>query len=154
MDMKCIRLFFVLQVLVIVTGCRPMEASRQAGTDSTIVLHRPVVKQQTAVKPNASSVSGIITALELIDSLRYKVSIQVSSSLPEGSVVNFAEAGQQIVAAPQFFLTGNGVIDTTVERNRRLLGLRTARSGDMFIGKVSLTANGNWVIVDVESNKR
>lgn len=152
--MKCIRLFFVIQVIVIVTGCRPGEASRQAGADSTSALRRQVAKKQTAIKPNASSVSGIITALELIDSLRYKVSIQINSSLTAGSMENFAEPGQHIVAAPQFFLTEGGFIDTTVERNKRLLGLRTARSGDMFIGKISLTANGNWVIVDVESNKR
>jgi hypothetical protein len=154
MDMKSIRLFFVIQVLVIVTGCRHMETSRQAGADSTSAARRPMVKQQTAIKPNTSSVSGIITALELVDSLRYKVSIQVNSSLPEGSMENFAEPGQQIVAAPQFFLSGSGFVDTTVERNKRLLGIRTARSGDMFIGKISLTAKGNWVIVDVESNNR
>jgi|GEM_PF-3233881 len=152
MDMRCIRLFFIIQVLVIVTGCRPTETSRQAGADSTSALRRPMVKQQTVIKPNASSVSGIITALELIDSMRYKVSIQVNSSRPEGSMVNLAEPGQQIVAAPQFFLTGSGFIDTTVERNKKLLGIRSARPSDMFIGKISLTAKGNWVIVDVESN--
>lgn len=149
--MKNIRLALVIQLTAIAIGCHSTQKPERIPADSLKATPGPVVTQKATIKPNASRVTGIISSLELIDSVRFSVSFQVDSSGPAGSMESFAEAGQQLVATPQFVLDGQGLIDMNNERNQKLMGVRNTKPGDVFVGKIVLAPNGKWVIVDVGS---
>ena len=105
-------------------------------------------KERTAIRPNASLVDGVVTSLDIVDSLRYKVSMRVLNSRSVGSLVSLVEAGQHVVALPQFMLNEDGRVDGSYERNRRLLEVRAARPGDTVSVKIALAADGRWMVLD------
>lgn len=145
------RSLFIVGMIFLFAGCRSSEISQQSVAGSAEVHGIAANSSKAGIRPNASLVSGIINSIDLIDSLQFRLSLQISSSLPAGSMESFAEIGQEVVASPQFYLGEGGTMDLFNERNQRLLKVRDAKSGDMFIGKICLDGKGRWLIVEVES---
>ena len=146
-NMKSVLGLFIVHLYVAMIGCHSSQSFKQMPLDSVAIL-----SHRTAIKSNVSSVTGVINGMTLIDSVQYSVSLHINSVQSKGLSENFAEEGQDVTLAPQFVVDEKNSVDVTNERNKKLLRLRYAKAGDTFNGKISLSSNGKWVIIDVESH--
>ena len=160
---RCLLLVLVL-LAGIKSGCCPSsrqvdssaETSRHAQrgqiVDSPVVMPRsPRISQSTAIKPNASLIQAVVDSVVMVDSESYILSVRVQTAEAVNGMENLATAGEQLSLIPQFIRTETDAIDQANPTNRQLLRLRTAWRGDTVRGRISLSLQGNWVIVKVEN---
>jgi len=124
------------------------------GTDSTTVPQpnvAPIVENRTALKANATRVVGVLSKIDTVDNLNFRVTIHVDSVFAIGEMPSLADAGQDLSAHPKFIRDLHGLVDITNERNRRLLTLRHKPAGAPFRGIVSMQTAGFWAIMETDS---
>ena len=143
---------FVCTVIIGV-ACHSTETTKQTvspGGVSIKPLTEANMSSPTTIKPNASLVTAVIDSLILIDDLQYRIAVRINSSTSVAGMATLAEPGQRTVLSPQYLLDNNKSIETTSDRNKKLLTLRSSKPGDTFHGKISLVEEGKWVLVEVE----
>jgi len=90
-----------------------------------------------------------VDSVVIVDTHRYRAYLYITEVMPQGGLPALAEAGQHIVASPEFVMSGGNSIDGENQRNKNLLGLRTAKPGDPFNVMISLRSDGTWLLLDV-----
>jgi hypothetical protein len=124
----------------------PKTAAAPPATDS----NAHAAPQPIPIKANVSHVNATVVLVSLLDSLDYNLSIRINDAQQVGDMVTLAEPGMTIGLKPRFLLDNDGDVDTTNERNVRLLSVRSLKTGNDFHGKVSQQAPGIWMLVDVD----
>lgn len=128
------------------TKCETGEVGGSAETSSL-----PKLTQPAAIKQNVSLIEAVIDSVIHIDDTRFTLSLTVRSTREiEEDLPSLAEPGQKITVTPEFLPGGEKEIDLKDDRNRRLLALRSATSGTLVRGRVSLIAPGRWILADIE----
>jgi len=95
-------------------------------------------------------VRATVRTVRLIDSLQYAATLRIDSVYSEEDIPAIAEAGQEITVAPQYFQSEGGFIDPSSNQNKRLLSIRSAKSGDSFHATITPSSDGKeWKITDV-----
>lgn len=152
-----ILLFITIQIFI---SCRTNQAEKPAGSsakDTVIVsvvsnkLPPPVqTAPKTTFKPNVTFVGAVIEEIYVIDEFQFQLKVLLNTAIPDRGMETLIEPGQKLELSPEYFLSNNGEIDLNDERNKKIYQLRTILPGDAFMGNVSLTASGKWVITSVE----
>lgn len=140
-------------------GCKSskdvkQEETRTSDVKDTLREELPVVPsspQPSAIKPNVTFIGAYIDSVHLLEGFNYRLFILVQTAIPVGGMESILEPGQHISAMPAYVVNEAGVIDITNERNKKLLELRSAKAGDVFLGQVSLTDKHGWVVTEVEA---
>lgn len=104
------------------------------------------------IQANISRVIGTVKKVDLLDSLYYRITIAIDSSFAMGDQASLAERGQEVTVTPRFVEDVRGGVDTTNERNKRLLSLRSLSTASPFRGKISLLGQGKWIVVDIDTH--
>ena len=151
--MMKILLFGFVSSAIIGIGCHSPETMKQtasSGGGTTKPRAEAQESSPTIIKPNASLISAVIESLVIIDDLQYRIAVRINSSTSVAGMATLAEPGQQTVLSPQYLFSNDKSIETTSDRNKKLMTLRSAKPGDTFRGKISLSGEGKWVLVEVE----
>jgi len=111
-------------------------------------LHRRS-QSPNVIKQNISVIEGSIDSVIIVDDRNFRLVITISSSTPEEDIDSYADAGQQIIVVPEYFIGDDGMVDEKNSRNGKLLLLRAANSDDRIKAKVSLGKKGEWKIIEV-----
>ncbi len=109
----------------------------------------PPAAPPAAVRENASFIGGIVRSMELLDDVRFVVTLEVRTALPASpGTESLVEPGQTLQVLPLYDEGPGGVIDLQLERNRRLHDVRKVPVGGPVIGRVQVRQDGVWYLLD------
>jgi hypothetical protein len=146
--MKTILFLFSLGAFVIVwNGCSC--CTFKAGDSGGLHERSDQVSSPAAIKQNFSYIEAVVDSVKIIDDIRYEVNLLLSSVKPGNSHESIAESGQYVRVVPQYVEGGDNSPDMNNIRNKNLLSVRTAKSGSVLKGSISLSPSGKWVLIDV-----
>jgi hypothetical protein len=140
-------------ILSLAWSCCNVKDSQQAGSVETPRIEQPVLQrkpQSPAVfKQNVSVIEGVIDSVIAGDGDEFRIIITILSSMPEEDIASFAESGQQILCAPEYFIGESGMVDGKNNRNIGLRLLKDANKGNLIKARLSLGSKGDWKITEV-----
>jgi hypothetical protein len=147
----------ILAVVFVLSGCSSSKTSNHDSSADTSSTESQVSsgaiqphKQPTVVKDNSSLIAAIVTAIDSIDVLQFRIHLDLRTAIPAGSQESLAEPGQQIIAIPLYRKDEYGMVDMRDERNQRLGELRATKVGDSVFGTITLGHDGVWYFVDTK----
>jgi hypothetical protein len=141
------KLGYVFLVLFLVFSC---STSKYDGQRNTPEAHLDTPPPPSTIKPNITLIGAVITAINFIDDLQYTLEIELRTAIPERQSESYAEPGQHLQVVPSYQRNELGVVDTNDARNRRLLEVRSKGIGDFLFGKITLSNDWKWYLIDTE----
>jgi hypothetical protein len=147
------RLSLLIFIISLAWCCCNVKDSQQTGStkdqqnDGLVTQRRG--QAPTVFKQNISVIEGRIDSVITDDDRNFRVMVTINSSIPEEDIDSYADAGQQIICVPEYFIGDNGKIDEENNRNRKLMLLRGVKPGEHIKVKISLGRKGEWKIIEV-----
>jgi hypothetical protein len=144
--MRCTMLICSLMLSLLELGCCSSGATERAtpggSAETATARHAP----PNMIQQNLATVEGVVDTVALTGPTDFRLSMLIRST---GTQANgFAAQGEHLTLSPQYQLTDSGTIDAQSARNAGLLKLRSAKRGDVVRGKISLTSDGRWVLLE------
>ena len=158
--------FFAMVLVFLAVGCRSPEQVRQKESSpvdtsgpvaekapplSTPPAAKEPLRQPAAIRPNVTFAGVKIDSVVIVDDHQFLVFGLINTAIPEHGMESLAEIGQKLMLQPDYATRPDGSADMSIEGNRRLLSLRSAKKNQVFLGRISLRPQKGWVILEVES---
>jgi len=154
-----LRSLFLLFASLLLTTCSSTDKSAQKVPSSDSVQAEqppgpPKIDRQrippATTKENVTLIGAVVESIELVDSVQFKVAIELRTAIPAGGAESIAEPGQRITVIPAYMSGEAGSLDMSNDRNKRLFDVRSLKQGDFLLGKISLSQNGKWYLIDTK----
>lgn len=127
------------------SGSRQVERAIQDSVQDSVRTAPP-----PAVRENLSMIGAVVRSVERTDGDSYHLTIELRTALPAGPAESIAEPGQTVIVRPAYVLGEDGKPRQGVERNARLRAAGDRKPGEALIGKIMLSAEGIWLLVDTD----
>lgn len=135
--------FFSFAVSLVWIGCHYCTI-QQSGSSTESATH----SNPSALKQQVSYVTGVVDTVIIIDPTRYTISVRVTSVASGGMGESIAEPGQRVTLIPQFVNDADGKPDLSHRRSKKLISLRSAKSGDTIQCSIIYSIENGWMIID------
>jgi hypothetical protein len=153
------KILFPLMLMFLVSTGPGCSSQRQAlATDSpassvygTMTPDRqPGPQQGTAIKRNGANVIMLVESVSVAREDMFTLFVRLDSAVAIEGMDSPAVPGQWLTLSPGYILDAKGNIDRSIDRNKRLMSLQSARQGDLFRGMISFEGKNGWFLLDVE----
>lgn len=133
--------------LTIALACSTSKDQRQQVGRDTVASH---VDTPPSIVPNVTLIGAVITAIAIVDEFQYTLDVELRTAIPEGHSPSIAEPGQRVRVVPSYRLDEQRAVVMSDERNKRLMDVRSKNVGDFLLGKIVLSNDGTWYLIDTE----
>lgn len=140
----------ILLAVSLILGCSTSKLETPRAVEDTLHVHRDSLSRLPVVKPNLTLIGAIILAIDTTDHPHYSVDIELRTAIPDSQSESFVEPGQQLRVVPSYKFDDRGVVDVNDERNRRLMEVRSRKVGDFLFGKITMSRDSTWYLLDTE----
>ena len=151
----------VFPICIFLVGCRSSESTQNSQSPHTDTLSVVVenhnvpmprrVNSPTTIKQNVSYVTAVVDSIHLLGEYDYRLFATIRTVTSKDGMESFVEPHQQLELRPALQTVDDQGADANDERNKKILQLRTTQRGDSFIGSISLTIPGGWILTHVEN---
>ena len=120
--------------------------------DSSVPINDSVLSPMiklNSVTPNLSIVGIQVDSLVIVDSLYYIVFAYIATAIQETILPSFAEPDTRLVLEPMYAKDPKVGIDLNNAKNKQLLWIRSLKSKDSFLARITLTSAGKWLITEI-----
>jgi len=124
--------------------CTIQQTGQQTGDSTKSAVH----SGPSAITQQVSYVSGIIDSVIVVDTMRYKITLRLTSVASGGSGESMAEPGQRLTLVPQFVSDANGHPDLSHSRTKSLMSLMSAKKGDTIRCSIVYSIGNGWMLID------
>lgn len=93
-------------------------------------------------------IGAVLRSIDMVDSMRYVLTLELRTVLPAGNAESLAESGQMVTVYPDYVTGPDGGISLDNERNKRLREIRSIKPGESVIGRITLRQDGKWYLFD------
>jgi hypothetical protein len=131
-------------------GCSISKPDEVRTIEDTLTVHRDTLSNRRVVKPNRTLIGAIILAIDTTDQPNYTVDIELRTAIPDRESDSLVEPGQRLRVVPSYKTDDRGVVDGNDERNRRLMEVRSRKVGDFLFGKITMSRDSTWYLIDTE----
>ena len=145
-------LLLVSGILLVGCTCGSQKAEKgdSAAADSTRAVEPPKIAEPAALKPNVLTIDATVESVIILDHIGYRVRLRINSAMSGPGMESMAP-GHRFEAVPQFVLDARNAVDVTQERNKKLLALRRSKAGDPLHGKIVLSNDSRWYLIDIDT---
>ncbi|MGE5431121.1 MAG: hypothetical protein ACM3QX_08610 [Syntrophomonadaceae bacterium] len=156
MNFRITAIFMVLSLLTFSACCGSKTAatkkSRIENAQEADTLHKQSSGSKTVIQENSSVITGEILEVKPAGGNDFTLKVLVKEAEDDQAFESLAVKGETYQMEPAFTMTDKEI--KPVEKNRKLMELKSLAPGTTFRARVSLTQYNKWIIREVlDANK-